>query len=356
MAYDLKKLNVASLDFTDIKDSLINFYKQQEDIGDLDYDNPASAINMLINILATATAYNGIYAQYGYLNSFSTTATTLNGLLGIASNSSILLEPTKTAACTRTLTVAGTTLESYTAFTAITTKGSQVYFYNKESINSNSSKSIKLYSGNVVVYTEYDYTTNSIEIPYTIDPETITFKVTDTNTNTTETWTEVSNISKISSSNNKHYCVINGNLGYILTTNIPTAKNITTQYKVTITAIQSNGSSANSATINAPSYVSFGTSELPSGGYDLISVAQAKTKLKFKASSTERCVTIADYKNAILNSGISGTDDITKISVTSSLLGEVKVYVTGLGTSLQNQLLLYLSDKTPAGISVKYSL
>jgi len=311
---------------------------------------------MLINILATATAYNGIYAQYGYLNSFSTTATTLNGLLGIASNSSVLLEPTKTASCVRTLTVAGTTLESYTAFTAITTKGSQVYFYNKESINSNSSKSIKFYSGNVVIYTEYDYTTNSIEIPYTVDPETITFEVTDTNTNLTETWTQVSSISKVSTSNNKHYCVINGNQGYILTTNIPTAKNITTQYKVTITAIQSNGTSGNSATINAPSYVLFGTTDLPSGGYDLLSVSQAKTKLKFKASSTERCVTIADYKNAILNSGISGTDDITKIFVSSSLLGEVKVYVTGLSASLQSALLTYLSDKTPAGISVKYSL
>lgn len=356
MAYDLKQLNVASLDFTDIKNSLINFYKEQEDIGDLDYDNPASAISMLINILATATAYNGIYAQYGYLNSFSTTATTLNGLLGIASNSSVLLEPTKTASCTRTLTIAGTTLAAYTTFTAITTKGGQVYFYNKDSANSNTSKSIKLYSGNVVTYTEYDYTTNSIEIPYTIDPETITFNVTDTNTNVTETWTEISNISKVSSSNNTHYCVLNGNQGYILTTNIPTAKNITTQYKVTITAIQSNGSSGNSATITAPSYVSFGTTELPSGGYDLLTVSQAKTKLKFKASSTERCVTIADYKNAILNSGISGTEDITKITVSSSLLGEVKIYVTGLSVSLQNTLLTYLSDKIPAGITIKYSL
>jgi len=356
MAYDLKKLNVASLDFNNIKSSLISFFKKQDDISDLDYDNPASAISMLINILATATAYNGVYAQYGYLNTFASTCTNLNGLLGIASNSQVLLEPTKTAKTTRTITTGGITLEAYSTFTATTTKGSEIYFFNKNKILPNTSVTESLYSGLVYSYNEYDYNTKSIEIPYTIDPETVTFTVTDTYTNTTELWTEVTNISKVTTTNNKHYVIKNSNLGYVVTTNLPTAMDITTRYRVTVTGIQSNGSVGNSAVINARSDISFGTTNSPAGGYDLLDLKQAKNRLNFKATGYERCVTINDYKNAILASNISGTDDLTKITVTSGLPGEVKIYVTGLSVSGQTSLMAYLADKAPAGIKITYSL
>jgi hypothetical protein len=93
MSYQLKNLNVASLDFSDIRTSLIKFFKEQPDLADIDFENNASAANMLINILATATAYNGIYAQFGYVNSFATTTTLMQSILGIAANSSVLIAP-----------------------------------------------------------------------------------------------------------------------------------------------------------------------------------------------------------------------------------------------------------------------
>lgn len=358
MAYNLQSLNVASLDFTEIKSSLTNFLKQQTDLSDLDFDNNASAINMLINILATATAYNGVYSQYGYLNSFATTTTTLQSLMGIASNNSVLLEPTKTAFSTRTITTAaGSTLDAYTAFNAISPNGSELFFYNKNSVPANTSASVTLYCGTVITYTEYDYETQSIDIPYTIDPDTLTFEVTNVSTGAKETWTRVTDISKANTGNEKHYAVVNSNLGYTLTTNIPTAQQITTQYTVLVTGIISNGSAGNSAVIQQRTGVTFNTQAIPSYGYDTFSLAEAKTQLKFKAVGRERCVTINDYENAIMDSGLPYTSTASNITVQNgSVPGQVKVYVAGMTLNDQAVLLSYLSAISLVGIEVTYGL
>lgn len=358
MAYDIKNLNVASLDFDDIKSSLISFLEQQKDLSNLDYRNDASAINLLLNILATVTCYNGVYAQYGYVNSFATTATLLDSVLGIAANNSVLLVPTASASCGRTVTTTnGVTLAEYSTFTGRSPNGSDVLFFNMEEIPANTSKSITLYSGSQVVgYTNYDYETQSCEIPYSVDPETISFYETDVVSNVTTKWTRVSKSSNTNTLNNTHYTVINGPRGYIVTNNFNTSKTITTGSKVVIKTVTSNGDDANSATIFAPANIVFGTTETPIGGYDIITVARAKSMLLFKATGQDRCVTVNDYKNAILSSGISGTSDLTKISVVNgSYPGQVKIYVIGLSVASSEQLMDYLSDKIPAGISIIYS-
>jgi len=357
MAYNLSDLNVASLDFTQIKNSLTAFLKEQPDLKDLDFSNSASATNMIVNIMATATAYNGVYAQYGYLNSFATTATTLPSILGIAANSSVLVEPTKCSKTTRTITVSGTSLAAYSTFTALNPNGTQVIFYNVESVGANTTDSIGLYCGSVETFTEFDYNTLSMPIPYYIDPETITLQVTNTNTGATVTWTKVDTISKVPTGNQTHYSVINGNLGYLVTTNIPTAQTITTDYKVTVTGIRSTGSVGNNSVLNARTNATFNTYDAPSNGVDLITVNKAKTQLRFKSTGQERCVTVNDYKNAILNSGIEGTDTESKITVSSgSIPGEVKIYVEDLSSTYQTSLLDYLYEKSLVGIKLVYSL
>jgi hypothetical protein len=357
MAYDLSSLNVASLDFTQIKRSLIQFLKNQDDLKSLDFDNPASTTNMLMNVFATATAYNGIYAQYGYINSFATTATTLPSIMGIAANSSVLIEPTKCAKTTRTITTNATKLSAYSTFTATNPNNAQVIFYNVEEIAANTTASIQLYCGSVEEFTEFDYNTLSMPLPYYIDPDTITVNVTNTNTNTTVTWEKVDSVTKTSSGNQTHYAVLNGNLGYLVTVNIPTAQTITTDYKVVVTAIRSTGSAGNGAVINQRTNATFNTYDLPSGGVDLISVNKAKTQLRFKATGQERCVTLNDYKQAILNSGISGTDIEDNITVAAgSVPGQVKIYVTDLSSSDETPLLDYLYTKSLVGINLVYSL
>lgn len=358
MAYDIKNLNVASLDFDDIKSSLIQFLENQTDLKDLDYRNEASAVNMLLNILATVTAYNGVYAQYGFTNSFATTATVLESLMGIASNHSVLLTPTLSAKTNRTVNAVGATLNEYTTFSAKATNGADTTFFNIEEIPNNTAKSISMYCGfEVISYTGYDYESQSCQIPYTINPETISFYETDVITGAVTKWTRVDKSNTTSKSNNTHFTVINGPLGYVVTNNFVSSRKITTATKVLIRGVRSNGSLGNNSTISAKKNTSFGTTEAPSGGYDLITVAQAKSQLLFKATSQDRCVTLNDYKNAILNSGISGTDDITKITVANSAFpGQIKIYVNDLSVSESEQLTTYISERSPAGITVVYSL
>jgi hypothetical protein len=70
MAYNTKDLNVSSLDYTDIVESLTSFLEKQPTLTNIDFRNTSSAANMLINILATATAYNGVYSYFGFIDSF----------------------------------------------------------------------------------------------------------------------------------------------------------------------------------------------------------------------------------------------------------------------------------------------
>jgi hypothetical protein len=60
--------------------------------------------------------------------------------------------------------------------------------------------------------------------------------------------------------------------------------------------------------------------------------------------------------NAILSSGISGTNDSSKITVQADccIPGKVKIYVDGLSTSGQTTLMEYLTPKIVTGINLAY--
>lgn len=355
MPYNLKNLNVSSLDFDDIKRSLINFFEQQDDLKNLDFKNQSSAVNLLLNILSTATAYNGVYAQYGYINSFATTATVLESLMGIAANSSVLLVPTSSANATATIT-ATTSLQEYSTFNGKATNGADLFFFNLDGVSAGQSKSIKLYCGTQVTdYVSYNYETQSMVLPYTVNPETISFYETDINTGTVTKWTRVDKSNTTTTSNNTHFTVINGSQGYIVTNNFSTAKTITTTSTVTVTAVTSNGAIGNESIIKPRTDSLIASISSFGGGYDLISINRAKSSLLFKATGQERCVTLRDYKNAIMSSGIKGTDIESEIIVSNgSYPGQVKIYVNGLTSDSINALMSYLSPLIPLGINIIY--
>lgn len=359
MTYQLKNLNVASLDFSDIKSSLTSFFNNQPELQDIDFANNASTANLILNILSTVTAYNGVYAQYGYVNSFATTTTLLPSILGIASNSSVLIAPSQSATCTRTVTAVGTTLQPYTTFKAKTTTGADIFFFNLATVNSNTTKSIKLYSGSEVVsYTNYNYDTQSCELPYTVNPDTISFYENVNGSTSYSEWTRVDKSSTAINGNDKTFTVINGPQGYIVTNNFVSSQEIQTNNSVLIRAISSNGTSGNNAAITPRSDVTFVTTSVPTGGYSQISVTEARCRLLFKATGQDRCVTINDYINAILSSGISGTLDSTLITVANHccIPGTVKIYVSGLSTNNQAVLMSYLNARCVAGINLVYEL
>ena len=356
MSLNFKDLNVASLDYSDIVSSMTAFLKQEPSLSDLDYDNKASAINMLVNILATATAYNGVYSQFGYKESFLSTATLLQSVVGLASNSSILLEVKKSAQSTRNISVSGTTLPAFTAFPATTINGANTNFFNIEEVAANTIATVTLYAGSEVVqYGAWDFNTQSITLPLTVDPETIKLYSADIDGVLT-TWERVDKTTISSPSIGNYYTVLNTVNGYLVTANLPNSNTLTTDLTVYCKAIVSTGSAANSARINSNTYASFVTTESPSGGYEDISVDLARAKVQFAANSEKRCVTISDFETAILVSGISGTDNIDNITVQNA--NEpcvIKIYVDGLQSANQNLLITYLSEMSVAGINLIYS-
>jgi hypothetical protein len=357
MTLNFKDLNVASLDYTDIVTSLKTFLKQEPSLKDLDFDNDASAISLLCNILATGAAYNGVYAQFGYHESFLSTANLLESIVGLAANNSVLLEVKKSASTTRSITVTSTDLAEYTPFNSVATNGANIYFYNIDGVCAGSSTSITLYSGSELVqYTNWDYTTQSMTLPLTVEPSSIRLYTVDTGGNETK-WTKISKDGEADPSNQYYFTVSNTVNGYLVSTNLPESYSIPTSDTVYVKAIISNGSLGNNASINAPSNVTFLTTSLPNGGYDDLLPDVARAKVQFNASSLGRCVTLEDYNAAIISSGITDAVDASSITVQNDTNpSTVKIYVNGFTNPAKiNQLMVYLGQRSVAGINLIYS-
>ena len=355
MSLNFKNLNVASLDYSEIINSLKTFLKSEPTLKDLDYDSEASAVNMLLNILATATAYNGIYAQLGYKESFLSTATLLPSIIGLASNSSVLLEAKKSASCTRNILVYGTTLDSYSAFSAVNSQGKNVLFYNIEDVSALESATITLYSGSEVVqYGDWDFNSQSMTLPLTVDPNTITMTSVATNGNTIK-WEKLDKNSIPTTDSGYHFTVLNTVNGYLVTSNLPGSFNLTSDYTVYCRAVISNGAAGNDATISENSYAGFLTTETPSGGYDELEVSTARAKVNFAATAQRRCVTITDFKSAILSSSIVTASESSITVQNADEPSTIKIYVDGASEEQANQLITYLSDISVSGINLIYS-
>lgn len=362
MTYNLKNLSVASLDFDDIVQNLSSFLQKQPDLADVNFTDEGTAAKMLIDILATSTAYAGVYAQFGYVNSWPVTANMVESVLGCASLSSVLIPYTQSASCYATIsTTEPSGIARYTTFNGQASNGAALYFFNIDPISATGVGSyIPLYCGtSTVTYTNYDYKTQSCIIPKTVDPRTITMRITPASGLQTDTYfTRVEKGNNTSTGNQNIFTVVHSYDGnYLVTNNLPNAANISTSYKVSVQAVVSNGSVGNNASISLPTYMSSVFQTAPFGGYDALTLNTAKAKYTFNANGHQRCVTLNDFKNAIAASGISGTDDTSLISVrTGDGPGIVNVYVTGLSTANQTLLLSYLSTKSIAGINVVYGL
>lgn len=356
MTYNLKNLNVASLDYDNIINSLASFLEVQPGLTDIAFRDQASTANLLLRILSTATAYNGVYAQFGFTESFLSTSTLLESVLSIASNHSVTVPLTQSA---RALVTTNVAMEDYQAFPATTVDGSNTNFYLMNStVGTTAAVERYLYAGSAIAtYTNYDYDSQSMAIPYTVDPDTISFYVVpESGDKTLKTkWTRVSKGNQTETGNQNYFTVVNTATGYLVTNNFANAATVPSAESVIVRAITSNGTAGNNATIQDPNGYLL-TIGIPSQGFNLITVDTAKAKLLFNATGYSRCVTLQDFKYAIIGSGIDGTDNEDNVSVRNgNIPGTVNIYVTDLSTSAQTQLIEYLNSRTVAGVQVVYA-
>lgn len=356
MAYNTKDLNVSSLDFTDIVNSLTQFLSAQPSLSNIDFKNSSSAANMFINILATATAYNGAYSYFGFNESFKISAQNLESFSGLAANESIVLPFTQSATTDITLE-ASAVIPAYTSFTSQAIDGTNILFFNIQEI-AIGTNSYTLYSGTQAVsYTDYNYEGQYTLIPLTVDPRTITFITTNVITGVQTTYTRVDRGSEATTAGN-YFTVINGPSGYMVTNNFINSTPIDLNVRVEVIGLNTNGSKGNDATITPLSSTIFVNELTPSGGYDNLSVERARATILFNGNGRKRWVTLNDLKYAVMSSGISGTDNESLITVSNGATPySVNVYVNAsLSASNQTLLLTFLSSTGPAGITINYTL
>jgi len=359
MSLNFKNLDVSSLDYSDIVTSLKTFLKQEPTLADLDYYNNGICVNMLINILATATAYNGVYAQFGYKESFASTATLLSSILGLASNSSVLIPAKQSAFCKRNIATTSA-VPPFSTFSGISSNNKSFYFFNIDQISAGTvGSAVNFYAGTEAVqYTNWDYNTQSITIPLTVDPNTIKMYSVDTSGNTI-TWTKVdkSNISLVST--NYYYTVVNTVNGYLVSANLPESFKITTDYSIYCRAVISNGSEGNNAIIDDTNVYGliFLTDEEPLNGYDYLTAASAKAKLNFEARAKQKCVTLEDYENAMYNYFFNNGLSINTYSATNGN-EPCTVYISAspIADSDRDSLMTYLSERSVAGINTVFKV
>jgi hypothetical protein len=134
MAIDNNRINVAELDFDNIKENLKNFFRGQDQFKDYDFDG--SGLSVLMDVLAYNTHYNNLYTNLAVNESFLDSASKRASVVSLAK---MLGYVPRSATCARatvdvrivspTSNPTVTTLPAYQAFETVVNK-TQYTFYN----------------------------------------------------------------------------------------------------------------------------------------------------------------------------------------------------------------------------------
>jgi hypothetical protein len=134
MALTNNRINVAELDFDQIKENLKNFLRGQDEFKDYDFDG--AGLNILLDVLSYNTHYNNLYANLAVNESFLDSASKRASVVSLAK---MLGYVPRSAKCARaivdirivnpTVNPTVTTLNAYQPFETVV-NGTQYTFYN----------------------------------------------------------------------------------------------------------------------------------------------------------------------------------------------------------------------------------
>jgi hypothetical protein len=214
-------LQITNLDFNSIKDSFKTFLQQQDKLKDYNYD--ASALSVLIDLLAYNTQYNAYYLNMVANEMFLDSAVQRNSVISHAKLLNYM--PTSAAAPRATVRVVvngvtGTsslTMPRYTQFISEAIDSVNYTFVTKDAYTTNVTANTAVFDDvNIIQGTSASYsftvnkTTNpklTFDIPdSTIDTSTIVVTVQESSSNLTyETYTQTSDYLKLSPSSKVYF-------------------------------------------------------------------------------------------------------------------------------------------------------
>jgi len=181
MAITSNRINVAELDFDNIKENLKNFLRGQDQFKDYDFDG--AGLNILLDVLAYNTHYNNLYTNLAVNEMFLDSAAKRSSVVSIAK---MLGYVPRSATCARatvdlrivnpTSTPTVTTLPTYQPFT--TTVDAQTYtFYNQGDYTTSNGPNGYVFSGVTLIEgtpLSYSYTVTGCVISKIIKSVSLT--------------------------------------------------------------------------------------------------------------------------------------------------------------------------------------
>lgn len=318
------KINIASLDFDSIKNSLKEYISTKSEFAGYDFNG--SAMNALLDVFAYNTLFYAYYANLIANEAYLDSATIQENIISLLKPLGYLV-PGRTSAkiiVTAEPTASTATIIPYVdAFVGQDSSGSLYRFYAIEDITLTGSSTFNLYEASSVVNeVQLDVNTTTQKVflgNENIDINTITLKVNG------EKWLKANNDDETLTSSSKVYFIDRSNTGFYIVFSKKTVNDFETSYGksiissdiVTVSYLVSSGSSANNISSVNNSKTSI-TSTIPSyGGTDSPDLDSIKFFAPKLFAGNNRTVTPDDYYSILLSSGLlpSGITSQTQINI-----------------------------------------
>ena len=353
--------NLTKLNFTDIKQSLTDFLKNQSIF--VGYNFEGSVIQTLIDLLSYNTYYYAFYSNMMSNELFLDSVTRIESLVSLVKPLGYTVPGRKSSSTTLKLSSANPSMPRYSLFIAADDSGSYYNFYNTGIISSNGEVDVLVTEGYELV-SEKDITSlfDFTKQKYILDEENVDISTIRIEVKLSgQDWVEWTNVNFFP--NNEGTIFYIERMGKIFTIELGKynnlGKSLTEGDSIRISYLLSSGSAANDlfqfsqATVDVAQVYA-----LTSGGnngpdFDTIKFAAPKV-----FSAQERAVTKQDYVGLLIkNNYIS---NINKVAIYGG--DEIyppkygRVFISFLdGTFSKSEILSYLRDKNMLTVLPEYT-
>lgn len=320
MASKKPPTTLGKLEFADIKQSLINYLRTQNEFSG--YEFQGSALSTLIDLLSYNSYYYALYSNLITSEAFLDSAQRIESLISLTKPLGYTI-PSKTSAKAK-VALTGiapgiTTIPKKSIFYGKNSDGTQFTFYNTDTISVIDSQTdyFLIYEGKNYVDVE---AVNLVDIERQriiiadedFDLETLKVVVRDPLTLVDEEWTRIKNVGYSNTIEEKVYFVERIETGFIISFGLlnSVGKNITEDVQsIRISYITTNGSLGNNITLFSSLLGTVTTYDgIPSSsGKDNPSLDSIKFLAPKWFASQERAVTVNDYKSLIVDAGFFGS-------------------------------------------------
>jgi len=321
-------VNLGSLEFYSVKQSIIDFLKTQDTLKDFDYSG--SAVNVLLDVLAYNTMYYGHYSNMVASEMFLDSAQRLSSLISLVKPLGYVI-PGKISAKAKVKVRhggrVGTALNRYTRFSGRNESGTAYSFYtiNDYALNLDGEAIVEIYQGKSLAQEIPLLVDRSTQKGFLhgldIDISTITIEVKQFGQDTWDVWSRADNIqSGLDASSNVYwlerselgfFVVFGGNVG--INTTVQVGKQIGPNDLVRVSYLKTNGNAGNgvgSFTIQGVTVQGeTDTLSMSSGGADEPNLESIRFFAPKWFAAQDRAVTVEDCRALLARHGYGDNAD-----------------------------------------------